>query len=387
MESRTRINHCPLTTSPPRRYGLYLSLLSGIAALFILVTASPAAEGETLKLTHLRTLTNDFAITTLAWHPDGKQLAVGQVLNKRVAIWDTRTGERVRTLEKEGGGVRTLTYSPDGKYLAVGREFSRLTQDRAHVHLYDAATGDLLQRFPPSSSSVRASDAEALTFSPDSRYLAVSGHGSRMNGVIYSIANHDVAQSLPDAEGTKGHNVIQAISFSPDGQFVALGKIGGQIDIWSRKTGKLVKRLEAQSGGVHALAFSPDGKYLASGTNVGERWDWGVKPARQTFGQFKDDVVLWSVPTFEKSLEFPSRRFKKTPNSNIIESLQFSPDSRWLIVGARAKSVEIIDLFDRATALYKEGFPAVAEVALSPNGKYLAIGLGKKIEVHELITP
>lgn len=355
--------------------------------MFLCLLALPVSllVASTVELRHFRTLNNDFAISILAWHPDGNQLAVGQVLNKRIAIWDAQVGKLIRTLENEGGGVRTLAYSPNGKYLAVGREFARLNPDKAHVHLYDALNGNLLQQFPPSSpTSINASDAEALAFSPDGRYLAASGHGSRVNGVIYDISANKVVWPLLDPKGPKGHNVIQAIDFSPDGQLVALGRLGGQIDIWSIKTGKLIKRLEAQSAGVHALAFSPDGKYLASGTNIGERWDRKVKPPRQMFGNFPDDIVLWSVPTFEKAREFPSRHFKRT-SSSIIERIQFSPDGKLLLVSARAGSLEIIDVSSGTTALFKDGYGAVVAAALSPDGKKLSLGLGKKIEIHELI--
>lgn len=388
MESRTRINHRPLATSRTHRSGrcpLYLSLLSAIAAFFIMIAAAPAAESETLTLKHLRTLTNDFAITTLAWHPDGRQLAVGQVLNKRVAIWDTRTGERVRTLETEPGGAHTLAYSPDGKYLAVGREFSRLTPDRVHVHLYDAASGNLLQRFPPSAPvASNATAAEALAFSSDSRFLAASGHGSPRAVAVYEVATKSVFASSPDVPKSGG--TIEAIVFSPDSRYLALGRNTGAMEIWTVSPWKMVRRVEGQTGGIHALVFSPNGRYLASGTNVGERWDWSQRPARQMFAKFNDDIVLWSVPAFEKSAEFPSRRFKHTPLSTIIESLQFSPHGRLLLVGARAKSIEIIDVTNGKTALFKDGFDAIAEPVFSPEGKHLAIGLGKKIEIHELIA-
>lgn len=355
--------------------------------LFLLVLSPSLLATSAVELRQLSTLNNDFVVTVLAWHPDGRHLAVGQVLNKRVAIWDTQTGKLVRTLEQEGGGVRTLAYSPNGKYLAVGREFSRLTKERAHAHLYDAVSGNLLQGFPPSSpASGNASDAEALAFSPDSRYLAASGHGSSVNGVIYDISTNKVVWPLLDPKGSKSNNVIQAIDFSPSGQFVALGRLGGQIDIWSIKSRKLIKRLEAQSAGVHALAFSPDGKYLVSGTHIGKRYDRNVKPPRPMFDKFPDDIVLWSVPAFEKAREFPSRHFTQTPNSSIIERLQFSPDGKRLLVSARAGSLEIIDVTSGQTALFKDGFGAVVHAALSPDGKQLALGLGKKIEIHELIT-
>jgi len=387
MESRTRINHCPLTTSPPRRYGLYLSLLSGIAAFFILIVAPPAAESEALKLTHLRTLTNDFAITTLAWHPDGKQLAVGQVLNKRVAIWDTQTGERARVLENEPGGVHMLAYSADGKYLAVGREFSRLTQDHAHVHLYAAQSGALLHSFVPPSAPAKgdSNDASALAFSPSGKYLVASGYGSGRTAVVYQIATQKPIHVLSDSD-EKGFRVINAVVFSPDSRFIALGRVGGRIDVWSALERKLWKRLDGQSGGVYSLAFSPDGKYLASGTQVGKRYRSYGDERRPWFDQYTDDVVLWAVPGFEKAAEYPSRRFMHTPLSTTIDSLQFSPDGRWLLVGARAKSIEVIDITSGKTAFFKDGLDAIAEPAFSPDGKRLAIGLGKKIEIHQFIT-
>ncbi|HSD95621.1 MAG TPA: beta-propeller fold lactonase family protein [Sulfuricaulis sp.] len=349
--------------------------------LFVLSTSLLA--DSTVELRHVGTFDNDFAITVLAWHPDGRHLAVGQVLNKRIAIWDTQSGKLVRTLEKEAGGVRALAYSPDGKYMAVGREFSQLTKGRAHVHLYDAMSGNLLQGFPPlPSASNKTSDAEALAFSPDSRYLAASGHGSSDAVVLYDITTKRVFAYSPDVP--KGEGTVEALAFSPDGRFFAIGRNIGKLEVWSTKPWKLHENLDGQNAGVHALAFSPDGNYLASGTNVGERWDRTVKPPRQMFGNFPDDIVLWSVPAFEKAHEFPSRHFKQTPNSSIIERLQFSPDGKLLLVSARAGSLEIINVTTGQAALFKDGFGAVVHAALSPDGKHLALGLGKKIEIHEL---
>lgn len=353
--------------------------------LYLLVCPVSLLADSSVELRHVRTLNNDFAITTLAWHPDGRQLAVGQVLNKRVAIWDTQIGKIIRTLEKETGGVRTLAYSPDGRYLAVGREFSRLTQDRAHVHLYDATNGNLVKRFPASSQvSTRTSDAEALAFSQDSRYLAASGYGSRRAIVVYDILKNNELAHTPEASKDKG--TVEALAFSPDGRFLAFGRNLGTIEVWSINPWKQRANLDGQDGGAHALTFSPDGKYLVSGTNIGERWDRNTKPARQMFGNFPDDIVLWTVPAFEKAREFPSRHFKQTPNSSIIERLQFSPDGKLLLISARAGSLEIIDVTTGQAALYKDGFSAVVHAALSRDGKQLALSVGKKIEIHDLIV-
>jgi WD40 repeat protein len=353
----------------------------------LLVFALPAhAESDTssLQLRELRTLNNDFPVTVLAWHPDNRHLAVGQVLNKRVAIWDTQSGKLVRTLENEPGGVSSLRYSPDAKYLAVGREFTRRTQG-AHVHLYDAQSGALLHGFTPPSAPAKgdSNDANALAFSPDGKYLVANGYGSGRTAVVYDVTSKSAIQTLSDSS-EPGFRVINSLTFSPDNRFVALGRVGGRIDVWFVSGWKLNKRFLGQSAGVHALTFSPDGQFLASGTNIGERWDRSVKPAKQQFAKFNDDVVIWSVPAFEKVAQFPSRHFKHTPNSSVIERMQFSPDGRHLLVSARSDSVEIIDVATGKSALFKDGFRVVAHTASSPSGNRLAIGLQKKIELHEL---
>lgn len=364
--------------------------VSAIPRLFIFLTLfvlpTSLLADSTVELRHVRTLNNDFAITVLAWHPDGRHLAVGQVLNKRIAIWDTQTGKLVRTLEKEVGGVRSLAYSPDGKYLAVGREFTRLTKDHANVHIYDGQSGELLRSFFPPSDPIKgdSNDAGALAFSSNNKYLIASGYGSERTAAVYEVATGKRLSALSDPEGVTARNPIYAVAYSPKSDFVVLGRISGAMDLWATTNWKFLKRLEGQSAGTYSLAFTPDGKYLASGTNIGERWDRNTKPPRQMFANFSDDIVLWSVPAFEKAREFPSRHFKHTPNSSIIERIQFSPDGKLLLVSARAGSLEIIDISTGKTALFKDGFGAVVHAALSPDGKLIAFGLGEKIEIHGL---
>lgn len=347
--------------------------------------AEEAATSGGVETKLLRSLKNDFVVTELAWHPDGRNFAVAQVLSKRVAIWDVAEGKVVRTVETEPGGVHALAYSPDGKYLAVGRELTRHTQDHAHVHLYDAKTGALLYGFVPPSSPPKgdSNDVQALAFSPDSRYLAAVGYGSEGTGVVYELATRKVMATIPNSR--VGWAPINTLAYSSDGNLIAAGRVGGGIDILSTRTWKLHKRLEGQTGGVHALAFSPDGRQLAAGTNVGERWERQGDKSRQVLGQFDDDVVLWSVPTFEKATQFPSRHFKRRPNSSIIHDLQYSPDGKLLLVIARSKSLEIIDLARGQTALYSDNFGTIVTPRFSPDGKYLAIVLDRKIEIHQLI--
>ena len=58
------------------------------------------------------------AVESVAFSPDGRTLAVGDV-GGHVGLWDTATGQRTATLA-EGSPVYSVAFSPDGQTLAVG---------------------------------------------------------------------------------------------------------------------------------------------------------------------------------------------------------------------------------------------------------------------------
>ena len=365
--------------------GCLIWVLSGLLAMVLLVGCDKPTSGrseDTFELKELQRFTNDFVITSIAWHPDGRFLAVGQVLDKRIAVWDTQTGKREYTIESEPGGVRSLIYSPDGKYLAVGRELSRLTRGGGHLHLYDAESGHLVRRFPEPTDPTESYDPEAIAFSPDGRYIAASGYGSPRSVGVYNVVTGEVFGKTPPLQ--RGAGTVESLSFSPDGDMLAFGRNLGDLEIWSMNPWRSLQHLEGQTGGVSALAFSPDGNYLASGTNIGERWDRSVKPPRQIHDQFTDDVQLWAFPAFQKVLAFPSRHFLRVPSSTYIIRLQFFPDGKHLLVGARSKGLEIIDIEKGQTVFFRRDFPGIVHPALSPEAGRIAIGLENILKIYQL---
>ncbi len=95
--------------------------------------------------------------TRAVFHPSGQHLAVASLV-QTIRIFDVQTHKLVQELIGHLEPVQALTYSPDGQLLASGGD------DRT-VRLWDTATGEQIR------SVELDSQVKALVFSPDGRYL------------------------------------------------------------------------------------------------------------------------------------------------------------------------------------------------------------------------
>ncbi len=98
--------------------------------------------------------------TMLAFHPAGHQLAAAS-LRDSVCVWDVTTQELIFELTGHAADVTCVAYSPDGQWLASGSD------DRT-IRFWNTATGEL--------AAVQELDTplKALRFSPDGRFLFTS---------------------------------------------------------------------------------------------------------------------------------------------------------------------------------------------------------------------
>ena len=71
-------------------------------------------------------------VTSVAWSPDGSQLASASGDNT-VRIWDASTGQEVSQLQGHSESVRSVAWSPDGSQLASA-------SDDKTVRIWDAST-------------------------------------------------------------------------------------------------------------------------------------------------------------------------------------------------------------------------------------------------------
>lgn len=369
---------------------LVLILAALCAVLFVSPTAAKeAVDSGSLQLKPLRTFKNDFVVNKLSWHPDNKTLAVGQSLNKKIVIWNADTSRVIRVLDKEAGGVGALTYSPDGKYLAVGRIATRHTPDHAHVHLYHANMGDLARKFvPPAATKGDANDViNSLSFSPDSHRLATHGYGGSAVGVVYELSNGNVVAKLDPS--TSKFDAVRSLAWSPDGRWLALGR-RNRLELWNVTSWKLEKQNDFSRQKIGTLAFSPDGGRLAFGSFkvTAEQANMAATDIAKLPENFRrNQPVPAAVPhdlylLNADSLSIVGTLASSHNGSSIQESI-FTPDGKFLISGANARSVAVHEASSGKEVVFLTDFKQAAHPALSRDGKYLAIGTGQEIRIYE----
>ena len=66
-----------------------------------------------------RTIHMDEVVTSLAYAPDGKELAIG-FANGSVAIRDASTGDFLKSLTGHRGSIQSVVFSPDGRFILAG---------------------------------------------------------------------------------------------------------------------------------------------------------------------------------------------------------------------------------------------------------------------------
>jgi WD40 repeat protein len=166
----------------------------------------------------------------MAFSPDGKRLAVGtrnfadQIkaggIRGEVKFWDLTTGKDVATWKPLGQYVRTLAYSPDGKQLALG------LHDPGAVRIWDADSGRELFILPDQPERSPEAQAQKLAYSPDSRRLAVVVSEQGKTAVkVWDATTGKLLWTLPV------ETADCCVAFAPDGARLAVGGPRG-VAIW-----------------------------------------------------------------------------------------------------------------------------------------------------------
>jgi WD40 repeat protein len=366
------------------------------------------ATGETLQ-----TLVGHTEIVfQSAFSPDGTLLLTGS-LDNSARLWDVATGVEVRRFAGHTAAVYSVAFTADGTHaLTTGKDGTIRFWDIAAPVERDTLGG-------PTSFMY------AIDYSPDGKLLYAGNADGTSK--IWNVATQTVAHVLFDDAR------VNVAAFSPDGRYLLTAAEGHPAELWDVSTGSLAAALEG-SGGPEAADFSADGKVMvaSAGENRVGVWDVATRGLIRSFEPdpfsaatisrdgtllltFRDvagapNAAIWDVASGVKLREFEHpigildgmfapdgrtilatgrdniarlwdvdtaklvREFRG--HTNIMWRGAFSPDGRYVFTTSQDKSARMWDVQTGQQVRYFPGhaLSAVAGIAVSPDGKQVAIG-------------
>ncbi len=152
---------------------------------------------------HKEMTPNNFGsmLYALTFSPDGKYIATGDKV-AHVVVWDTKTGKELGSVEAPVmytwdkvqrlhsiGGVRSLAFSPDGKQLAVGgtNKIGNIDhlEAKSRVEVFDWKAGKQVAEFPGDKFT---GIVNKLEWSPDGSWLVGAGGAGEGFLLFYDVA-------------------------------------------------------------------------------------------------------------------------------------------------------------------------------------------------------
>jgi WD40 repeat protein len=337
-------------------------------------TLATGSSDVTVKLWDLKTGQSTLTlrghigpVNRVAFSPDGKTL-VSVSHDQTVRIWEAQTGEQVLSLKGHTDIVAGVAFSPDGKLLASA------SWDKT-VRVWDVQRDNQPRILPEGWISSGAA------FSPDGTRL-VGGQGNTVK--IWDVTTGEVTRTL---EGHTGE--LWYVAFSPDGTRIASagGDQGkpGEVRVWDAQTSRNILTLGGHTNRIVGVAFSPDGQRLASVSwdGTARLWDGQtgrelhtLRRATQCVGFSPDGKVLAAADfRIVRLWEAQTGRLLQSleGHSNMIMSVAFSPDGRWLASASADRTVRLWDLQTGQEVHTLRGHSAlVMGVAFSSDGRRLA---------------
>lgn len=358
---------------------------------------------------------------TVAVSPDDSLIAVarssggGQKRYGRVDLWDSSTGELLRTITGFDGPIWSMTFSKDGRSLiTVSTEYhdekvqtsvrNYSQKVLAELKWWNVQTGEFIKRLPLAKEDVSSVEA---TWSPDGHAFAFIERYVR-----YQVLNVNT-QGLPsDQSWRSGYETVEEVDlklldsetaqrkvkvedvqntfygrlswlfarlekpvFSSDGTMIAAIS-GEQVVVWNVATGKKVRTLKNLNGQPTAIAFSPDNRFVAVAATKGRSMPGG-----------ESDISILDIGT-GKSVN------RLTGKNDVIACLQFVVRGQAILMGTLqykpGTAMGTIKLWDMRNNRMKsidihEGI-AVSSMTLINNQSAVLVRSGDEVEVRDART-
>jgi hypothetical protein len=225
--------------------------------------------------------------------PDGSSLAALDAQTMQAVLYNWR-GERLRAFDQPPAAYNA-SYSPDSRYLAISGA------EEMAVFVYDLQ-GDAVTRL---SGFETAAPVYSVIAAPGGQHIAWI---SRATLQFQSVETGEMGGRLSFVD------FIGPAVFTPDGQRLALS-VPGRLEIYSVPAGELLQGIDLGEP-LYDLAFSPDGTLIAAAYGQGiQVWD-----------------AASLAPLARLDAETTPTRISFSPDGRILVTIQEEPELKiWTV--------------------------------------------------------
>ncbi len=272
-------NHPPLSVT----WNPIGTKLAGIANWEATVWDAAPTHKILASLKNRRSPSLSIYFRCIAWSPDGKQIACGgyefrgDIRNAKgvVEIWNPTLRKKIKQFKGSTGVVSSVAWSPNGKRIAVGDDIvgGIGSGKKRIVKIWDFQTGKSVFSFEKHVDSIASVSWRGLNiiWSPDGEKIASGINENEDSIKVWEVSSGEILYTL------KGRTP----AWSPDGKRIATivhtKRDHRVVKVWDASTGKeLFEFLSYQNNPGYGwgsdlhnitfftfLAWSPDGKKLA----------------------------------------------------------------------------------------------------------------------------
>jgi WD40 repeat protein len=311
-----------------------------------------ASSGATWSVTHSWT-GHPGPVWSLACGIGGNTLVSGGD-DHSVRVWQAANGTIVTNLTSHTAMTTRTVFSPDGSMIAsAGND--------GFLRLWSPQTGAPLTN----ALAAHTNQISALAFSPDATFL-VSAGGCLDNDIsVWSCSNGVLLHTNPILTiRSLFTNGVTALAVSPDTTLIASAgdRYEQVIKLWNRSTGSLVATYAGHTNGTAALAFSPNGQYLASS------------------GMFYSGTIdLWEVANGTCPVTCAG-------STCTVVSISFNPTGS--LLASAGQTDGLVKVWSTATGALQTSLGGLAAgaraVAFSPDGTLLAAAGSDSIQIWQV---
>lgn len=301
----------------------------------------------------------------LAWHPNSRHLAAAVYDDRLIALWDSESGEQVRSYPQQGVSF-SLGFDRSGEYLLSCSEWDGC------FNVYSVESETKLLTLQGSSSS-RLVPLEA------SVRMFLSTEKSRYD--IWEFRPQNVLRSLPTESGKLTPRIMSAVD--PSGKWLVVAT-GEGLEFYSTSPKRRIAELPIGSIFNGRIGFDREGRLWACQPNGWLRWE--LQQSRLSAPDFiptatdhwpieLDPTGAWTLTSNSwevrlESLVEPGRIIPLGGHEDVRNG-SFSPDGKLVATGAwNGRDTKIWRVADGSLVKILKTGP-ISSPRFSPDGRWL----------------